>query len=374
MLADLFLPNDAIEPPQHRERVVALLNRGYDVIASVHSATGRLTPADKCSLESMSDAALASASADAKRTLLLRSGAVVTTITAQPGSSLFTAPTSAAKGVSATRAAAAAAVAAAPLPPCHLRQLKRLNFIAADVVQTSQLVSSRDILRSYDIVSISTTNERVLHQACTYLPVDVISLELWQNMCRFKPRADSIQAALKRGIYFEICYAPALRDPSARRSLFCNAQMLVRLTRGRNILISSSARSASEVRSPLEVVHMATMFGMTLKQAQDAVSLAPRAVLANAAARLAGRRTTTVPASAAAAAAAAELTAAATAVGAEATRAVEAVDVEMQDAPFPETQAAPAVGTQQQQAPQQQAHGGAPAGGRVTRKRTAAVR
>ncbi|GIL58287.1 hypothetical protein Vafri_13366 [Volvox africanus] len=374
MFADLLLPIDAIEPPQHRERVVALLKRGYDVIASVHTATGRLTPADKCSFESLSDAALASASADAKRTLLLRSGALVTNITAQSGSSLFTAPTSAAKRVSATRARAAAAVTAAPLPPCHLRQLKRLNFVASDVVQTSQLLSSKDIVRSYDIVSISTGNDRVLHQACTFLPVDIISLELWQKMGRFKPRADSIQAALKRGIYFEICYAPALRDPSARRSLFSNAQMLVRLTRGRNILISSSARSAFEVRSPLEVIHMATLFGLTLKQAQDAVSLAPREVLANAAARLAGKRTSTVPASAAAAVAALEATAAATAVRAEASTAAEAEDVEMQDAPFPEARATPAAGTQQQQAPRQQAHGGTPAAGRVTRKRTAAVR
>ncbi|GIL79327.1 hypothetical protein Vretifemale_8714 [Volvox reticuliferus] len=247
-------------------------------------------------------------------------------------------------------------------------------------------MSSKDILRSYDIVSITTTNERVLHQACTFLPVDIISLELWQKMGKFKLRTDSIQAALKRGIYFEICYGPALRDPNARRNLFCNAQMLVRLTRGRNILISSSARSAFEVRSPLEVAHVATLFGLTHKQAQDAVSLAPRAVLANAAARLAGRGTSTVPASAATAAAAAEATAAATAAaaeataaataaGAEATAVVEAEDVEMEDAPFPEAQEALVAETQQQQqASQQQARGGVPPAGRGTRKRTAAVR
>lgn len=47
MLGDLFLSIDDIEPAQHRERVAALILRGYDVVASVHTVTGLLTQAHK---------------------------------------------------------------------------------------------------------------------------------------------------------------------------------------------------------------------------------------------------------------------------------------------------------------------------------------
>ncbi|EFJ41842.1 hypothetical protein VOLCADRAFT_67773, partial [Volvox carteri f. nagariensis] len=154
-----------------------------------------------------------------------------------------------------------------------LRQLRRLHFVAADAVQASQLSSSGDVVRSYDLVSITPKTERLNHPACTSLEVDLICLELWQRMT-IKLRAPAIKAALRRGIYFEICYAPGLREPTARRNLFCNAQALVRVTRGKHILLSSSARSAFEVRSPLELVHMATLFGLTSKQAQVRVKRA----------------------------------------------------------------------------------------------------
>ncbi|GLC48704.1 hypothetical protein PLESTB_000127600 [Pleodorina starrii] len=386
MLGDLFLSIDDVEPPQHRERVAALLQRGYDVIASVHTATGRLTQVDKCSTAPLSDAALASASAEAKRALALRSGAVAATIALPPGSNITTASTGLPAGGGAAATAprgpaptAAAAAAPPPPPPCHLRQLNRLHFVAVDAVQASQLAGAETVVRSYDLVSITPKSERVMHQACTSLDVDVISLELSQRLT-IKLRAVAIKAALRRGIYFEICYAPGLREPTARRNLFCNAQALVRATRGKNILISSSARSAFEVRSPLEVLHMATLFGLTHKQAQDALSLAPRAVLARAAARAAGRGASAVlagPTAAAAAGAAATAAAAADAAGG---------DTEMQDTQpeasepaepqQPQAQAAKAQPARQAQQPLQQRPGAPAAGGGRGggRKRAAAGR
>ncbi|KAG2485580.1 hypothetical protein HYH03_015741 [Edaphochlamys debaryana] len=273
MLADLCLPLDDLEPALHRERVAALLAKGYDAVASVHTATGRLSEADRCTLAPVPAASLASATPDAKRALLLRSG---------PAATAAVAP-----GVG-SGAGGGGGGADGGLPPCHLRQLSRLHFVAADPVQAAQLAAAADVVRSYDIVSIAPKSERVLFQACSSLDVDVIALEL-ASRSALKLRAPAVKAALKRGIHFEICYAPGLREPTARRNLFCAAQALVRATRGRNILLSSSARSAFEVRSPLEVAAMATLFGLTRQQAQDALCLAPRAVLAHAAARLAGR-------------------------------------------------------------------------------------
>ncbi|KXZ47591.1 hypothetical protein GPECTOR_34g750 [Gonium pectorale] len=284
MIGDLCLPLDDVDASLHRERVAALLGRGYDVIASVHTATGRLTDSDRCSIAPLSAASLSTSGADAKRTLALRSGAAVT--------------------AAAATAAAARSAGAPPAASCHLRQLTRLHFVAADAVQAAQLAAAEDVVRSYDIVSIAPKNERVMHQACSSLDVDIVVLELTQRAA-FKLRPIAIKAALRRGVYFEICYAPGLRESTARRNLFCNAAALVRATRGRNILLSSSARSAFEVRSPLELMHIAALFGLSRQQAQDAIRLAPKAVLARAAARLAGRGAAALAAPSAPAAAAA---------------------------------------------------------------------
>ncbi len=71
--------------------------------------------------------------------------------------------------------------------------------------------------------------------------MDIIALELHQRL-PFKLKPALLKPALVRGVHFEVCYAPALREPSARRHLFANAQALVRATRGRNIILSSGAR------------------------------------------------------------------------------------------------------------------------------------
>ncbi|GFR44572.1 hypothetical protein Agub_g5847, partial [Astrephomene gubernaculifera] len=228
MFGDLSLPLDDVEPPLHRERVAALLSRGYDVVATVHNVTGRISEADRCTSAPLSLTALAAASSEAKRILALCSGSTTSTLTLPPSTTTTT-----------TTGAASAQPLSAPAPPCPLRQLSRLNLVASDAVTAAQLAAGGsggaaagngavgDIVRSYDIVSITPKNERVLHQAATSLEVDVVSLELSQRL-PLKLRPPTIKAALRRGIYFEICYAPALREPTARRNFFCNTQALVR--------------------------------------------------------------------------------------------------------------------------------------------------
>lgn len=66
----------------------------------------------------------------------------------------------------------------------------------------------------------------------------------------------------------QICYAPALREETARRNLFANAMALTRATRGKGIIISSSARSAFELRGPYDVINMATLFGLSEQDAK----------------------------------------------------------------------------------------------------------
>ena len=102
-------------------------------------------------------------------------------------------------------------------------------------------------------------------QACTSLECDLITLDMTQRL-PFKLRPQHLQAAVSRGIHFELLYSTVLRDPTSRRHMFSNAQALTRLLRGRAIVLSSGARNALELRGPFDVINLGTAFGLTRQQ------------------------------------------------------------------------------------------------------------
>lgn len=105
----------------------------------------------------------------------------------------------------------------------------------------------------------------------------------------FYLKHSTVGLAVERGIYFELCYSAAIRgkephdkvfganavslerkvlilalclfhvgiiDATARRNLISNAQSLIRVTRGKNIILSSQAMKAMELRGPYDIVNL----------------------------------------------------------------------------------------------------------------------
>jgi ribonuclease P/MRP protein subunit RPP1 len=168
------------------------------------------------------------------------------------------------------------------------RQLTRLNIPTDDANTAQAACSNSGVVSTYDLIAVQPQSERAFAQACTTLDVDIISLDLAKRLpYRFKPA--SVQAAAARGVHFEITYSAALRDSGTRKQLFTNAQALCRETRGRNVIVSSGARTAMELRGPLDVINLATFLGMTQQQAVNALTTNAGAVLDHMRARKAYR-------------------------------------------------------------------------------------
>lgn len=166
-----------------------------------------------------------------------------------------------------------------------LSQLTRLTLATEDPSAASQaFTGTHPAAASYDLLAVQPLSERVLQQACTSLEVDIITFDLAKRL-PFRLKSGPLQAAIKRGIFFEILYAPALREETARRNVFTNALALTRATRGKGVIISSGARSAFELRGPYDVINLATLFGLSEQDAKAAVSRNCDAVLAHAKAR-----------------------------------------------------------------------------------------
>ncbi|XP_039041472.1 protein GAMETOPHYTE DEFECTIVE 1-like [Hibiscus syriacus] len=91
-----------------------------------------------------------------------------------------------------------------------------------------------------------------------------------------------VKAAIKRGIYFEITYSDLIVDVHRRGQMISNAKLLLDWTRGKNIIFSSAAPSACEVRGPNDVANLASLLGLSMERAKAAISKNCRSLLTNA--------------------------------------------------------------------------------------------
>jgi len=89
---------------------------------------------------------------------------------------------------------------------------------------------------------------------CGHFDADIVSIDLGARA--FKIKNGPVNLALSRGMVFEIRYSPAIRDQAARKNLFVSAAALIKITKGKNILLSSDAQAVLELRAPADVINM----------------------------------------------------------------------------------------------------------------------
>jgi len=130
-----------------------------------------------------------------------------------------------------------------------MRLLSRLSVKASEPAHIQAIASATAVTATYDLVSVVPQSDKVMHQACHWLDVEIISLDLGQKL-PFRLRPKLLAAATARGVMFEVCYSGGLHDSSSRQMLISNVQALVRALNGRGLILSSGACSALELRAP----------------------------------------------------------------------------------------------------------------------------
>jgi hypothetical protein len=131
----------------------------------------------------------------------------------------------------------------------------------------------KSVLTSYDLIACQPSTPEAMIEAAKSGNVDIIDLDMAGGKAPFLLTQADVEAVLSKGVVFEIPYAPCIRDASCRRSVASNASALLRLCRGRGVVITSSARSTLEVRSPRDVTVLAALWGLKENKAQVAQGL-----------------------------------------------------------------------------------------------------
>jgi len=166
-------------------------------------------------------------------------------------------------------------------------QHSRLTVALRDTADTAALAAHRTLTNNFDVLAVQPLSDRAFASACSLLDVDIIVVDCSQRS-PFRWRVQQVREALSRGIHFEICYTPMLRDQATRRMAIANAVQLVRMTGGKGIIISSGALNTFYLRGPLDVAYLATLFGMSRAAAREAMLGRCQRVLRHGEARRAG--------------------------------------------------------------------------------------
>ncbi|KAJ3282112.1 hypothetical protein HDU76_008774, partial [Blyttiomyces sp. JEL0837] len=135
------------------------------------------------------------------------------------------------------------------------KQLSRFTLIVDDHAANYNLTASNPKLQSYDLLAVQPTTEKSFQMACNQYDIDIISLDFGSRL-PFYLKATTVNMAIQRGICFEICYGGAIRDSTARRNIIANAAALMRVTNGKNVILTSEAMRAMEVRGPFDVINL----------------------------------------------------------------------------------------------------------------------
>ncbi|CAM9499907.1 unnamed protein product, partial [Heterosigma akashiwo] len=162
-------------------------------------------------------------------------------------------------------------------------QLTRATISVDSSEEASALPSADKVLQTYDIVAVRPTSAKAFSALCQLPKIcaDIISLDFSERLGFFLHKRD-IDAAVARGMIFEVEYSPAIRDSSAKRHLVSNSTTLISFLRGRHIIFSSGSESFMDLRSPSDVMNISQVLGIKREASTKVVSCTCKKVLQHA--------------------------------------------------------------------------------------------
>ncbi|XP_013790318.1 ribonuclease P protein subunit p30-like [Limulus polyphemus] len=159
----------------------------------------------------------------------------------------------------------------------------RLTCVVSDTNQCHHLTRS-PLAKKYDILAVQPMNEKIFQHVCGNMEVDIICLDLASRL-PFTLKREQVGQASTRGMFFEIQYAPCLKDRIARRNTISNSRILTQLTNKVNIIISSGSSQVMDLRSCFDAANLGLLFDLPENKCKEAVWSNCKKVLSQAVSR-----------------------------------------------------------------------------------------
>lgn len=167
-----------------------------------------------------------------------------------------------------------------------LNLFNRITIIYSDPSVSHVLARSQNF-KKYHIVAALPTTEAALQHACQTFQGDIITYN--SNTIRIRINRKFYYVAIRRNMFFELKYSPAITDSNERRATITRAQQYHMSGKSKGIVISSEAKDRFHIRSPFDISSLGLIFGLSEEQAKCAISTMSKKVLIAAESRRLGR-------------------------------------------------------------------------------------
>jgi ribonuclease P/MRP protein subunit RPP1 len=176
--------------------------------------------------------------------------------------------------------------------------LKRFTIILDEDSEKGFGLTNANIslVQPYDLLALVPTTQATFSLAClshslpSPLTAHIISLPLTLPRLPYHLKHTLIRTAIKNGAAFEIGYAGALGGESesldgsesgagAKRNWWAAAREVVRVTKGKGIIVSGGVSTEADLRAPRDVGNLITLLGLAQNQAHDASTTIPKSLV-----------------------------------------------------------------------------------------------
>ncbi|XP_053603533.1 ribonuclease P protein subunit p30 [Plodia interpunctella] len=164
----------------------------------------------------------------------------------------------------------------APLEiPQELSRTSKLNILQRITIEFSDSsiahkMNQSENLKKFDIIAVVPKTLQAFQYACGTMDVDVITFDP-QTRIPFKISRKLYRQAVERGLFFELMYAQAIRDSTARKNIISTAHTYHAIGKSKNIFISSGAENLSQVRNVHDVINLGFLLGLNSNESLNTV-------------------------------------------------------------------------------------------------------
>ncbi|GJF00002.1 PHP domain-like protein [Phanerochaete sordida] len=179
--------------------------------------------------------------------------------------------------------------------------LKRLTIVLDEDSEKGfgLTTGNASLVAPYDLIALLPTTATSFSLAClshttpSPLTAHIITLPLTLPRLPFNLKHTLVRTALKNGAVFELPYAGALGAESdaasasaggesgagAKRNWWAAAREVVRVTKGKGILVTGGVANQADLRAPRDVGNLITLLGLPQNVAHDALTKTPQSLI-----------------------------------------------------------------------------------------------
>ncbi|KAG0705103.1 RNase P subunit p30-domain-containing protein [Suillus ampliporus] len=166
--------------------------------------------------------------------------------------------------------------------------------------------ANTSLVEPYDVISLLPTTSTTFSLAClthslpSPLTAHIIALPLTLPRLPFQLKHTLVRTAIKNGAVFEINYAGAIGGEieaslstfgvsdtgvSGKRNWWAAAREVVRVTKGKGIVVSGGVASEADYRGPKDITNLLTLLDLAQNLAHDASVVVPKSLVLRSQAR-----------------------------------------------------------------------------------------